>query len=93
MNRLLVIFGCALFLSVAVPGSSAAAGIKFWHKHKKDPNTSTTAPAKTRKKSIFHREKTSREELARNEATYGQLGPKSVGYWHPQPGPAGAGAN
>jgi hypothetical protein len=41
---------------------------------------------------LLHRSKPSREQAARAEASFGMTGPKSVGWRHPQPGPAGVGA-
>jgi len=94
MKRLLVALSFTLFLSVAVPRPvSAAPNIRLWpHKHNKDAKQTTDAAAPKAKRSLLHRAKSSREETARSEATYGMTGPKSVGWLHPTPGPAGYGA-
>jgi hypothetical protein len=77
---------------------SAAAGPSWpFHRHHKD-NAPAAAkaekPPKT-KKSMFHRSKSqdkAREQSARTEAGVSP-GPKSVGWRHQTPGPAGAGAH
>ena len=94
MKRLLAALSVTLFLSVVAPSSlSAAPDIRLWpHKHHKDAGE-TTEPAKQKtKRSLLHRAKPSRTESAQSEATFGMTGPKSVGRWHPEPGPAGFGA-
>ena len=91
MKRLLILLSCALSLSVAAPSASAATDIRFWHH--KDPNKTSEAPEPRAKRTFLHRSKPSREQAARSEATFGTTGPKSVGRRHPQPGPAGFGAN
>ena len=94
MKRLLLMVFCALFLSAAGPISSASADIRFWHRHHKDAAKTSAAPeAKAKHRKIsFHRGKSTREQAARKEATFGMTGPKSVGWLHPHPGPAGVGA-
>jgi hypothetical protein len=96
MKRLLLMVSCALFLSAFGPISSAPAGIRFWHRHHKDAAKTSEAPkekAKHKKISFHRRGKATREEAARKEATFGMTGPKSQGWLHPHPGPAGVGAN
>ena len=94
MKRLLVVIPFALFLSVATPTLGAASNIRLWpHKHHKDASEAAEAPKPKAKRSLLHRAKPSRDDAARSEATYGMTGPKSVGLRHPQPGPAGYGAN
>lgn len=93
MKRLLVLLSCALFLCIAAPVASAAPDIRLWpHKHHKEASETTEAPKPKTKKSLLHRAKPSREDSAHSEATYGMTGPKSVGWLHHQPGPAGYGA-
>ena len=77
--------------------ASAAAGPNWpFHRHHKDKAPAAAKaekPAKN-KKSMFHRQKSqdkAREESARTEAGV-TPGPKSVGWRHQTPGPAGAGA-
>ncbi len=93
MKRLLVVLSFTLFLCVAAPSANGATDIRFWHRHHKDPSATTEAPKPKAKRSLLHRAKPSREAAAHSEATYGMTGPKSVGWRHPQPGPAGYGAN
>jgi hypothetical protein len=76
---------------------SAAAGPSWpFHRHHKDKAPAaakTEKPPKT-KRSMFHRQKSqdkARESAARQEAGVSP-GPKSVGWRHQSPGPAGAGA-
>lgn len=94
MKRLLVALSFTVFLSVAAPPSVNAAGIRLWphknHKEASQPDQAAKQP-KT-KHSLLHRGKPSREEAARSEATNGMTAPKSVGWLHPTPGPAGYGA-
>lgn len=91
----LLVFSCALVLSAACPVVSTAANIKIWHRHHKDAaaKTADAAPKPKAKRSILHRHKPTREEAAHSEIAYGMTGPKSIGHRHPQPGPAGYGAN
>ena len=91
MKQLLVLLSCALLLSVVVTSADAASGIRLWPRHK-TPKESTEAPKPKTKRSVLHRAKPSRDESARSEASYGMPGPKSVGWRHPTPGPAGYGA-
>lgn len=95
MKRLLLMVSCALLLSAAGPISSASAGIRVWHRHHKDAAKTSPAPeAKAKpKKFSFHRGKSTREQAAHKEAAFGMTGPKSVGWLHPHPGPAGVGAH
>ena len=93
MKRLLLTVSSALILSVASPISSPSADLRFWHRHHKDAaKTSEAAEAKPKKISR-HRSKSTREQAAHKEAAFGMTGPKSVGWRHRQPGPAGVGAN
>lgn len=50
MKRLLLTISCVLFLSAASPISSAAAGIRFWHRHHKDAAKTSEAPEAKAKK-------------------------------------------
>ena len=94
--------GSVLLLTLAVclstaASSDAATDVRFWHrKHKDSLNAAASEPTKApqpkTKRSLLHRTKPSREQAARSEAAFGMAGPKSVGFLHPQPGPAGAGA-
>lgn len=93
MKRLLLVLLCALALSAAGPHASASSSIRFWPRHHKDPGQNAAAPKPKTKRSLLHRGKPAREQSAHSEATYGMTGPKSVGWRHPQPGPAGVGAH
>lgn len=93
MKRLLLTISCVLFLSAASPISSVAAGIRFWHRHHKDGAKTSETPEPKAKKTSHRHSKSSSDQAARKEATFGMTGPKSVGWRHRQPGPAGVGAN
>jgi len=95
MKRLLVALSFTLFVSVAAPASvNAAPNIRLWpHKHPKEASDTAAATKPKTKHGLLHHAKPSREEAARSEATYGMPGPRSVGRRHPEPGPAGFGAN
>src|SRR5215470_6296841 len=98
MKRLLILVCCAFALSAFGPVHSASAGIHLWHRHHKDKNAAAK-PAKTpktakventkSKHSLFHHNKDQARSL---NADMRYTGPKSVGGRHPEPGPAGAGA-
>jgi hypothetical protein len=92
MKRLLLLLSCAFCLSAAAPSASASTDIRFWHRNHKDPSKTTVAPKPKAKRTFLHRAKPSREQAARSEATFGMTGPKSVGWRHPEPGPAGVGS-
>ena len=87
----LLLLSCMLSLGAAAPIASASPEIPFFHHHKKDA-ASPAAPKPKTKRNFLHRAEPSREEAARAEATYGMTGPRSVGFRHPEPGPAGVGA-
>ena len=99
MKRLVLLLSCLLFLSVAAPLANAATDVRFWHRKHKDAVKSADAsdPAGASKpkpkRTLLHRSKPTREQSAHSEVAYGMTGPKSVGWRHPQPGPAGVGAN
>ena len=92
MKKLLVALAWALCLSIAVSSASASTTIRFWHRNHKDASKPIDASQPKPKRSLLHLAKPSREQAARSEATYGMSGPQSVGWRHPQPGPAGVGA-
>jgi len=88
---------CFTIALATLSSASAAAGLNWpFHRHHKDKAPAAAKaekPAKN-KKSMFHRQKSqdkAREESARTEAGV-TPGPKSVGWRHQTPGPAGAGA-
>jgi hypothetical protein len=85
------VLSCALFLSVVTPSARAATDIPFWHPHHKNHAETGEAHKPKADRKLFHRSKPSREQAARSEATFGMVGPKSVGWRHPEPGPAGFG--
>ena len=93
MKRLVLVLSCALCLSATAPIASASTNIRIWHRKHKDSPKSTEAPKPKAKRTFLHRAKPTHEQAARSEATFGMTGPKSVGWRHPQPGPAGFGAN
>ena len=101
MKRLLLVICFALALGTLGPVSAAAGHDSPWHRHNKNSAAAKADhPAKSKpekgKKSLFHREKSrdkAREKSAREEVAAGvSPGPKSVGWRHQTPGPAGAGA-
>jgi len=99
MKRLLLVICFTLGLGALGPVSAATGSVWPFHRHHKDPAAAKASkPAKVKsekgKKSLFHRQKSqdkAREESARAEAGVSP-GPKSVGWRHQTPGPAGAGA-
>jgi hypothetical protein len=93
MKRPLVVLSCALCLAAAVPSARASIDVRFWHRTHKDPSGTTVAPKPKATRTFLRRARPSRQQAARSEATFGMSGPKSVGWRHPQPGPAGVGAN
>jgi hypothetical protein len=101
MKKLLLVI--CFTLALGTLGSVSAAASTGWpfHRHHKDPAAAKASkPAKIKsehgKKSLFHHEKSNdkaREKSARAEVAAGfSPGPKSVGWRHQSPGPAGAGA-
>jgi hypothetical protein len=101
MKRLLLVVCFTLALGTLGPVSAAAGPNWPFHRHHKDKAPAAAKaekPAKVKseksKKSLFHRQKSqdnARAESARAEAGVSP-GPKSVGWRHQTPGPAGAGA-
>jgi len=87
-----LVLTCMLSLGGTGSIASAATGIPFFHRHHKADPAMTEAPKTKSKRSFLHRAAPTREEAARSEAAFGMPGPESVGYWHPEPGPAGVGA-
>jgi hypothetical protein len=101
MKKLLLVICFTLALGTLGPVSAAAGPSWPFHRHHKDPAAAKASkPAKNKsekgKKSLFHREKSrdkARDKSAREEVAAGvSPGPKSVGWRHQTPGPAGAGA-
>jgi len=105
MKRLLPGLCCGLLLSALGPIPSASAGWWPWHRHSKSASASSnSAPAPNpseskaqkspkppkEKKTKHHHEKAAKVD---NAGVVTTPGPHSVGWWHKQPGPAGAGAN
>jgi len=101
MKKLLLTAGFVLALGTLSSAAAAAGPGWPFHRHHKD-NAPAAAkaekPAKVKseksRKSLFHRHKSedkAREQSARAEAGVSP-GPKSVGWRHQTPGPAGAGA-
>jgi hypothetical protein len=101
MKKLLLATCFTLALATLGPVSAAAGPIWPLHRHHKDKAPAAAKPehpkkdkAEKSKKSLFHRQKSqdkAREQSARAE-TGVSPGPKSVGWRHQTPGPAGAGA-
>lgn len=91
MKKLLLGLCFALVLSAVGPVPSVSARDWFWHRHHKNTNgdTKPSHKAKARKSWFHHHEKANKGQ---DVATL-YSGPRSVGHWHPQPGPAGFGAN
>jgi len=102
MKRLLLGLCGVLVLSAIGPVPRASAWW-LWHRHHKDaktgantPGTATSdatapAPAPMQKHSRWHRSHHQKAAVAQN-GVMTTPGPRSVGWWHKQPGPAGAGA-
>ena len=102
MKKLLLATCFTLALATLGPVSAAATGT-IWPLHRHHKDKAAAAPkaehpkkdkAEKSKKSLFHRQKhedNARAESARAEAGVSP-GPKSVGWRHQTPGPAGAGA-
>jgi hypothetical protein len=87
-----LMLACLLTVTVASPLARAEAKIPFFHRHKANATKPEKAEKTKTKRSLFHRGEPTREENARAEAAYGMTGPKTVGFWHKEPGPAGVGA-
>ncbi len=96
MKRLVLTICCALALSTLGPVSAVSAHGWPFHRHHKDSTAAKAGGAEKPKKAKSHREKSrdkAREKSARQEVAAGvSPGPKSVGWRHQTPGPAGAGA-
>ena len=96
MKKLLLAACFAIALGMFGPVSAAAGPGWPFHRHHKDkaPAAPKAEKPPKSKKSMFHRQKSqdkTREQAARSEAGV-TPGPKSVGWRHQTPGPAGAGA-
>jgi hypothetical protein len=101
MKKLLLTACFTLALATLGPVSSAAGPSWPFHRHHKEKAPATAKAEKPAKvmseksrKSLFHRQKSqdnARAESARAEAGVSP-GPKSVGWRHQTPGPAGAGS-
>jgi hypothetical protein len=83
MKRLLPVLACACVLAILAPTSVSA---RHWWPHRSKSKAATT-PKDTTKKTKAGREK---HRDSGTEPLYSV--PKSVGWWHKGPGPAGAGA-
>ena len=92
MKRLLLVLSCALFFASACPAAGNSIDVRFWHRNHKDSSKTTDASTPKEKRGLLHRIRPSREQAAHSEATYGMTGPKSIGWRHAEPGPAGYGA-
>lgn len=91
MKKLLLGLCFALVLSGVGPVSSASAREWWWHRHHKENSNSGDAKPhkeKTKKSWFHHHEKAKGQDVAALTN-----GPRSIGHWHPMPGPAGYGAN
>ena len=85
MKRLLLAF-VAVFFLISVGPLPVASARSWWpHSHRKG------SPAVTKQKG--KKSKASREEHGRSNSDPLYSVPRSVGWWHKQPGPAGAGVN
>ena len=103
MKKLLLTAGFALALGTLGQVSAAADSVWPFHRHHKDKTPAAAKaehPKKSKsengRKSLFHRRKS--EDKARGNSVRAEVaagvspGPKSVGWRHQTPGPAGAGA-
>ena len=97
MKKLLLAACFTFALGTLGPVSAAASPDWPWHRHHKDPAAAKPIRSEKSKKSWLHRGKSqdkAREQSARAEVAAGvSPGPKSVGWRHQTPGPAGAGAH
>jgi len=82
--------GLCLALPLSSLATAPSAHAWCWHRHRKDSanNSASSQPPKA-KKERHHHEKASH---AGDTASAMTNGPRSIGHWHPQPGPVGAGA-
>ena len=94
MKRLLVALA-AVFLFTAL-GPVPSANAWWWHHHSNSSSKSSAPatpkspkPGKTPKQPKTHKEKHQRDT---NTGSSLYSVPKSVGWWHKMPGPAGAGS-
>jgi hypothetical protein len=92
MKRLLLAVCCALALCTFGPVPTASALGWPWHRHHKDSANSNSGHHEKAKKSRHHREKSQDPSAPQQSAAGVSPGPRTVGWWHPGPGPAGAGA-
>jgi hypothetical protein len=83
MKRLLLVLACASVLAILAP---APASARHWWPHHSKSKAAATPKDKTK------RTKAGREKHhdSGTESLYSV--PKTVGWWHKGPGPAGAGA-
>ena len=70
----------------SVPRASAS----WWHRHHKDSNNSAGSKPPKAKKERHHRHE--KDTHPADSVSAMTNGPRSIGHWHPMPGPAGAGA-
>jgi len=97
MKRLLLVLAAALVWAVLSPAPVSAGIWPFGH-HSKSKSVSSESQPKPKE----HKEKAhhsffrhhEKAEKAHSDSTplYTTGGPKSVGWWHKMPGPAGAGS-
>jgi hypothetical protein len=101
MKRLFCVLACALFLAAFGPVPSASASWWPFKHHAKSAQTSTDSTADpnaqpSKKSKSMKSAKTKKSKHSQDNPSTGNSGhlygfPKSVGWWHKGPGPAGAG--
>ena len=83
------ILGLCLALLLSGLATAPSAYGWWWHHHKDSANNSASSKPPKAKKERHHRH----EKASRSGETAAMTnGPRSIGHWHPMPGPAGAGA-
>jgi hypothetical protein len=86
MKRLLLAICGVIFLT-------CVGAVPSLHARKQDPQAQgTNANEKHHWYSMHHREKSHKTKAGKDNREPLHTTPNSVGWWHPEPGPAGAGA-
>jgi hypothetical protein len=95
MKRLLLVLAAALVWAVLSPAPVSAGWWPFGHHAKAKSSSAEQQPAAHKEHkahhSFFHRHESAQKQHDSAAPLY-TSGPKSVGWWHKTPGPAGAGS-
>jgi hypothetical protein len=95
MKRLLLVLAVALLWAVCSPAPVSAGIWPFGHHSSKSKSESQPKPKEHKEKahhSFFHRHENAQKAQRNDSAPLYTSGPKSIGWWHKTPGPAGAGS-